>query len=111
MISIDDLVICENCLAEAADLLNLGDRREEAERLAALLEHAEADIEAKDRMIQRCLMTIDELANNPIKTRIGASRYVSISEEISNELEKRRVARGKVSRKIKEGQAKAKAKA
>lgn len=104
---VDDLILCESCLKEAFDLLDLRGESNELQRIYSLLERAEADIEAKDRMIGRLRLTNDELVEHPIKNREGASRFVGLDEEIRGELERRRSNRLKVSKRIKAGIAKA----
>lgn len=103
---IDDLVICERCLSEAAALLDLGENRQELERAESLLEIAGDDIEAKDRMIQRLEMTIAELIDHPIKRRDGAGTFAVADEEISAFLKQRREERGERSRRAKLGRRK-----
>ena len=88
-VPIDDLILCERCVKAAADKLDLKGQIEELERLYALLERADADIEAKDRMIQRYEKTTNELVTNPVKPRHGAGVYAGISDEIRDQLAKR----------------------
>jgi hypothetical protein len=93
-VAIDDLFLCENCLNEAFALLDPEGQKAEVERLADLLENADADIEAKDRMIQRLERTVNELVEHPIERRAGGGALAGINDpEVKRMIRNRRKAR------------------
>jgi hypothetical protein len=100
---IDDLVLCERCVNEAARLLDIGGDNPEIERLEGIIEILGQSDEAKDRMIQRLTMTLEELVDHPIQRRDGAGNFAGVPEDVSAFLKERREQRNTRSRRAKLG--------
>lgn len=72
--TIDDLVICETCIAEAVDILPKPEdaRDERIAELEAQVAALDEERKAKDSMIQRLGISVDELIRYPIQRQGGA---------------------------------------
>jgi hypothetical protein len=80
-IPIDDLVICESCLAEAFDLIDPQNLRETITELVQMLEDSEREIVAKDKAIRGSHFTITELIDHPIAKFPGKPKLEALSPE------------------------------
>lgn len=93
-IPIDDLIICENCLGEAFELLDPQSKDETIKELTDLLLDAQAEIDAKDKAIRGFQFTTTELIEHPIAKFPGKPRLegvpTDIRERITQGLYKRR---------------------
>ena len=73
-INVDWLVLCEDCLKAAGNLIGLApaeDIREEMNELQAFVKEVQEDNKAKDKMISHLERTIEELIEHPIKRPSG----------------------------------------
>jgi predicted Rdx family selenoprotein len=95
--TIDDLVICETCLAEAFRLLPQDDSAKDRRiaELEELVENMQADINSKDGTIQRFGITVDELIKHPIKRQAGYAEPAGVPDEVREFIKGRRKIRMK----------------
>lgn len=76
---IDDLIICETCLKDAAKFIGLGyakDLKDENRELGVALEKRDNKIKEKDKMIADLTHSLDELVKNPVKRPGGRPRML-----------------------------------
>jgi hypothetical protein len=92
-VPVDDLVICESCLAEAFALLDPQNLRETITELTQMLLDANREIEAKDKAIQGSASTINELVDHPIKKFPGKPKLVAVSDEVRKQITQGRYER------------------
>jgi hypothetical protein len=93
-IPIDDLVICESCLEEAFDLIDPQNQRRTIKALTIHTEVLEADIAAKDKIIQGLRSSTNELVEHPIRTFPGRPKLEGVTDEVRAEINERRFAEG-----------------
>jgi hypothetical protein len=92
-VPVDDLMLCESCLAEAFDLLDPQNLRETITELTQMLLDANREIEAKDKAIQGSASTINELVDHPIKKFPGKPRLEAVSDEVRKQITQGRYER------------------
>lgn len=92
-VPVDDLVICEDCLAEAFDLLDPQGLKETIQELTQLLLAAQSEIKAKDKAIRGFSFTTSELIEHPVAKFPGKPRLEGVPEEIRKEITKNLYAR------------------
>lgn len=92
-VPVDDLVVCESCLAEAFDLLDPQSMRETIEELTQLLLDAEREIVAKDRAIRGSHFTITELIDHPIAKYPGKPKLEALPPDVRAQVTKGLYAR------------------
>jgi hypothetical protein len=103
---IDDLVICEECLQAAFDLLDPQGMKEHISQLEDRVHDLIEDIQVKDRTIQRMGVTTEELLHHPIQRSKGnMAPEGDIPDEVKTFLALRK--RERTNKKISEGQKKA----
>lgn len=92
-VSVDDLIICENCLAYAFALLDpQGLKQTITELEDVVLLQADA-LDAKDKTIIGAKATIEELVDHPVAKFPGKPRLVGVSDEV-----RRRITQGRFER-------------
>jgi len=94
-VPVDDLILCENCLATAFDLLDPQGLHEEIARVTAQVEGLRKDLDAKDRIISNLRHTTDELVDHPIKPPRGQPKIGVSDPQKSREIKAARHARRK----------------
>lgn len=75
---LDKVVICENCVAEAARLLGYepaDDKSEHIAQLHAYCEQIEAEVKSKDRTISDLTHTVGTLIEHPVKRPAGKPQF------------------------------------
>lgn len=92
-VPVDDLVICEGCLAEAFNLLDPQHMRQTLVELEAIVEDLIADNEAKDKIIQGAKATISELVEHPVKAFPGKPKLIGVSPEVREKITQNRYKR------------------
>jgi hypothetical protein len=92
-VPIDDLVICEPCLREAAVLLDLEGLRGTVEELTQIVQDQEKEIDAKDKAIQGFRSTTTELIDHPVKTFPGKPKLEGVPEDVREQITKARYER------------------
>lgn len=81
-IPIDDLILCENCLAEAFSILDPQGLKETiAELEKAVLAQAE-EIRAKDKAVKGAKFTISELERFVVQPIEGKPALIGVSDEV-----------------------------
>lgn len=80
-IAIDDLVICENCLNTAFNLLDPQGKDETIAELLRIVKDQQAEIAAKDKMLTGATATIEELVDHPITKPPGKPALIGLSPE------------------------------
>lgn len=91
---IDDLVICEECLAEAFALLDPDGLHETIHVLETKLEAAAKSDASKDRMVERLEKTLAELVEHPVQKRGGGTQhYAGVPDDVRKQLNERRERR------------------
>lgn len=94
-VAIDDLILCENCLADAFRLLDPSGLRETISNLEEEKKALKADIAAKDKMIQGFRSTVNELVDHPIKKVAGKPVLEGLDEEQRATVTRERYRRNK----------------
>ena len=92
-IPVDDLVICENCLAEAFMILDPQNLKDTIRELETVVKDQSAALDAKDKTIQGAKATIGELVEHPVATFPGRPKLVGVSDEVRKLITKRRYER------------------
>jgi hypothetical protein len=92
-VPVDDLVLCEDCLAEAFDLLDPQGLKETISELTQLLLDAQSEIQAKDKAIRGFQFTTSELIEHPVAKFPGKPRLEGVPEEIRKQITKNLYAR------------------
>ena len=92
-VSVDDLIICENCLLEAFDILDPQNLRETIRELEEIVTAQQEEIRDKDKAIQGARSTINELVDHPVAKIPGKPRLEGVSEEVREQITKARFAR------------------
>jgi hypothetical protein len=71
---IDKIVVCENCVKQAANLLGLDHVERYQNELEALSDHAvslQKEVDEKDRLVSDLSHTVGALIDNPVKRPAG----------------------------------------
>lgn len=92
-VTIDDLIICEDCLVEAFDILDPQGLKETIAELAAMVEDQQKEIAAKDKAIQGSRATINELVDHPVASFPGKPKLEGLDPEVRKRITKARYER------------------
>jgi hypothetical protein len=90
---VDDLIICEDCLKEAFDVLDPQNLKDTIAELAQLLLDADKEIAAKDKAIRGYQFTTTELIEHPVASFKGKPRLEGVPPEIRKQITKNLYAR------------------
>jgi len=105
-VTVDDLIICENCLGSAFALLDPQGLKQTIEELAELCAQQAEALDAKDKTIVGAKATIEELVDHPIAKFPGKPKLIGVSDEV-----RRRITQGRFERRGTSPAPKTKAKA
>jgi len=103
-VPVDDLIICEDCLAEAFTILDPQGLKETIAELEQIVTDQVAELEAKDKAIQGFRSTTNVLVDHPVKTFPGKPKLEGVSEEVRTMITKRRYERTARSKAVKAGE-------
>jgi len=92
-VPVDDLVICENCLAEAFMILDPQNLKETIRELETVVKDQSVALDAKDKTIRGAKATIGELVEHPVATFPGRPKLIGVSDEVRTLITKRRYER------------------
>lgn len=92
-VPVDDLVLCEDCLGAAFGLLDPQNLRETISELVNLLNDANSEIEAKDKMIRGYKFTTSELIDHPVAKFPGKPRLEGVPADVREKITKALYAR------------------
>jgi hypothetical protein len=92
-VPVDDLIVCEHCLAEAFDLLDPQNLKETIDELVEIVKGQEAEIRAKDKAIRGFNFTTSELIHHPVAPIPGKPRLEGVPKEVREQLTKGLYAR------------------
>lgn len=92
-VPVDDLILCEECLAEAFALLDPQNMRETIAELTQLLLDAQAEIKAKDKAIRGFNFTTSELIEHPVAKVPGKPKLEGVPPEVRKQITKALYAR------------------
>ena len=96
---IDDLILCETCVEEAAALLDSKGHIQEIERLQSVVTNLEDEVASKDRTIQGLEISVEEMTRHPIQRRAG----VSAAKNLPSDYREQRRERSTRSKRAKAG--------
>lgn len=92
-IPIDDLVLCEQCLAEAFTILDPQNLRETIEELSQIVLDQQREIDEKDKSLQGFRATTNALIDYPPKSFPGKPRLEGVPEDVKEAITKARYSR------------------
>lgn len=92
-VAIDDLILCEDCLAEAFAILDPENLKATIRELETVVKDLIDDNEAKDRMIQGFHSTTRELVDHPIKKFPGKPKLEGVTPEVREAITRARFER------------------
>lgn len=92
-VPVDDLVICENCLAEAFAILDPQNLKDTIRELEMVVKDQSEALDAKDKTIQGAKATIGELVEHPVAAFPGRPKLVGVSDEVRKLITNRRYER------------------
>lgn len=92
-VSVDDLIVCENCLEEAFNILDPQGLRETIRELEQIVLAQEEEIRDKDKAILGSRATINELVDHPVAKIPGKPRLEGVSDEVRKQITKARFER------------------
>lgn len=92
-IPVDDLVLCENCLKTAFNLLDPQGKNETIAELVQMVEQLQGEVAAKDKAIQGSRATINELVDHPVASFPGKPRLEGLEPEVRARITKARYDR------------------
>lgn len=92
-IPVDDLIICESCLAEAFALLDPQNLKQTIRELEQIVTDQQAEIKAKDKAIVGSRATISELVDHPVAKVPGKPKLEGVSEEVRAQITRARFER------------------
>lgn len=92
-VPVDDLIICESCLAEAFSLLDPENMRETINELAQIIVHQNEELDAKDKAIRGFNFTTTELIEHPVAKFPGKPKLEGVPPEIREQITKGLYAR------------------
>jgi hypothetical protein len=104
-VPIDDLILCESCLAEAFVLLDPDGLRITIGELEQVVADLLSDNEAKDRAIQGFRSTTNELIDHPVASFPGKPKLEGITDELRERITKARYERSSRSRRARKAAA------
>lgn len=90
---VDDLIICEDCLVEALQILDPQNLKETIKSLEQILKDQQSELDAKDRMIQGFRSTTNELVEHPVKVFRGKPTLEGVSDEVKTLITQARYGR------------------
>lgn len=94
-VTVDDLIICENCLGSAFALLDPKGKDQTIAELEQVVKDLTAEVQAKDKAIQGFQSTTNELIDHPIKKFPGKPKLEGVSEEVRRLITQGRYERSK----------------
>lgn len=92
-VPIDDLILCEDCVRRAAELLDLHGEEKTIRELEQIVLDQQAEIAAKDKIIVGAKATIEELVDHPVAKAPGKPALVGVSDEVREQITKARYER------------------
>lgn len=92
-VSVDDLVICENCLNQAFAILDPQGKDETIRELTEIVQAQQEEIAAKDKIIVGAKATIGELVEHPVAKSPGKPKLVGVSDEVRKQITQARYER------------------
>lgn len=92
-VPVDDLVICEDCLAEAFAILDPQGLKDTIAELEGEVRYLSGALEAKDKAIHGAKATIAELVDHPVVKTPGKPKLIGVSPEVREMITKRRYER------------------
>lgn len=92
-VPVDDLILCEDCLAEAFTLLDPENMRETIEQLTQVVLDQQEELDSKDRAIQGFRSTTTELVEHPVKAFPGKPKLEGVSPEVREKITRARYKR------------------
>lgn len=91
-IPVDDLILCEECVRRAGELLGMIDPKRALnveEEAKAQLDAMKVELTAKDRVISDLQHTMKELVDHPVKRPGGRPRIRGVPKDVKAQLTKR----------------------
>lgn len=92
-IPIDDLILCDDCVRRAAELLDLHGEKATIEELQQIVTDQQEEIAGKDKMLTGALATIEELVDHPVKRPAGKPALIGVSDEVREQITRARYER------------------
>jgi hypothetical protein len=87
-VPVDDLIVCESCLAEAFALLDPQNLQETIAELVEIVNAQQAEIKAKDKAIRGFNFTTSELIEHPVAPIPGKPRLEGVPKEVREQITK-----------------------
>ena len=87
---ISDLLVCEDCIREAAALFDFEDKADLVAELVEQAKYLQNELDSKDKQIIGLTATVEELKAHPIAKLPGKPALIGLSDEDRAEITRRR---------------------
>lgn len=92
-VPVDDLILCEDCLAEAFAILDPANLKETIGELTQIVLDQQKELDAKDKVIQGLRSTTTELIEHPVKSFTGKPKLEGVPPEVREKITRARYER------------------